>query len=332
MDNSVVKCNNCGAAEREVLYRKGIAQKHQIVRCMSCGLMYAYPRSAANIVEYVAAGQTAEPMSLQTASVVRSFGKLPDYEPIGMELRELLPRGEALLEIGCHAGVLLDRFRSQGWNVSGVEPDARAANFARSHFRLDVRANTLEDAGYDPATFDAVVMLHVIEHLDDPAGTVGAIAWVLRPGGFLVVETPVYDTLMYRLFGRRERNLSCDGHIVFYTGRTLGALLERCGFKIVAQQRVGRTLTLGRLLWNIGVMSKSKTVQQMIERLSAALGLMHRGKLYLNTRDIVRVFAQKIASVAETTTVIGELPGAPSLSRNDYARSGSSYSGIEGGR
>ena len=174
-----------------------------------------------------------------------------------------------------------------------MEPDRRAANFARSHYRLDVRATTLEDAGYDPATFDAVVMLHVIEHLDDPAGTVGTIARVLRPGGFLVVETPVYDTLMYRLFGRRERNLNCDGHIVFYTGRTLGALLERFGFEIVAERRVGRTVSLGRVLWNIGVMSKSKTVQQVIERLSAAWDLMHRGRLYLNTRDMVRIFARK---------------------------------------
>jgi SAM-dependent methyltransferase len=255
--------------------------------------MYAYPRSTANIVEYVAAGQTGEPLSLQTPSVVRSIGKLPDYEPIGMELRELLPGGEALLEVGCHAGVLLDRFRNQGWNVRGVEPDARAATFARSHYRLDVKANTLEDAGFGPATFDAVVMLHVIEHLDDPASTVAAIARVLRPGGFIVVETPVYDTLMYRLFGRRERNLSCDGHIVFYTGRTLGALLERCGFNIVVQRRVGRTLSLGRLLSNIGVMSKSKTVQRMIERLTSALGLLHRGRLYLNARDMVRVFARK---------------------------------------
>jgi hypothetical protein len=47
------------------------------------------------------------------------------------------------------------------------------------------------------------------------------------------------------------------------------------------------------VLWNIGVMSKSKAVQQMIERLSAALGLMHRGRLHLNTRDMVRVFARK---------------------------------------
>jgi 2-polyprenyl-3-methyl-5-hydroxy-6-metoxy-1,4-benzoquinol methylase len=299
MVNGVVNCNNCDACERKVVFPSGVAQKHQIVRCMNCGLMYAYPRATANIANYVAAGQTGEPMSLQTPEVIRSFDKLPDYEPIGLDLRELLPRGKVLLEVGCHAGVLLDRFRGQGWNVSGVDPDSRAANFARSHYRLDVKACTLEDAGYDPATFDAVVMLHVIEHLDDPAGTVGVIARLLRPGGFLVVETPVYDTLMFRLLGRRERSLSCDGHIVFYTGRTLAALLERCGFEIVAQRRVGRTVSLGRLLWNIGVMSKSRTLQQTIERLSAALGLMQRGRLYLNARDMVRIFARKMAPDAE---------------------------------
>ena len=302
MANGAVNCNNCGAREREVVFPPGVAQKHQIVRCVNCGLMYAYPRATANVANYVAAGQTGEPMSLQTPEVIRSFDKLPDYEPIGLELRKRLPRGKTLLEVGCHAGVLLDRFRGQGWSVSGVEPDAKAANFARSHYGLDVKASTLEDAGYDPAMFDAVVMLHVIEHLDDPAGTVAAIARVLRPHGFLVVETPVYDTLMYRLLGRRERSLSCDGHIVFYTGGTLAALLERCGFEIVEQRRVGRTVSFGRLLWNIGVMSKNKTLQHVIERLSNALGLIHRGRLYLNTRDMLRVFARKLASVAETAT------------------------------
>jgi 2-polyprenyl-3-methyl-5-hydroxy-6-metoxy-1,4-benzoquinol methylase len=290
-----VECNNCGAAEREVVFRQGIAQKHQIVRCESCGLMYAYPRTGANIARYVAAGQTGEPLSLRTPSVIRSFDKLPDYEPIGLELRRLLPRGAALLEVGCHVGVLLDRFRTQGWNVRGVEPDCSAASFARSHYGLEVKASTVEDAGYDPATFDAVVMLHVIEHLDDPARTVGAIARVLRPGGFLVVETPVYDTLVYRLLGRRERSLSCDGHIIFYTGRTLRALLERFGFEIVEQRRVGRSMSLGRLLWNIGVMSKSVTLQQLIERLIAAWDLLHRGRIYLNARDMIRVYARKKA-------------------------------------
>jgi len=52
---------------------------------------------------------------------------------------------------------------------------------------------------------------------------------------------------------------------------------------------------------NIGVISKSKTVQQVIERVSDALGLIHRGRLYLNMRDMLRVFARKAASAPETT-------------------------------
>jgi SAM-dependent methyltransferase len=287
------KCNNCGAARHEVLFPPGVAQKHQIVRCLDCGLMYAHPRPTPAVASYVGAGATREPLTLETPSVIRSFHKVADYAPIGAELRALLPRGKALLEVGCHAGVLLDRFRQQGWNARGVDPDPRAADFARSHYGLDVRASTLEEAGYAPASFDAVVMLHVIEHLDDPAGTVQHIDQVLRPGGALVVETPVYDTLTYRLLGRRERSLSCDGHVYFYTARTLEALLERCGFEIVNQRRVGRTVSAGRLLWNIGVMSKNEPLQRSIDRMNAAWGLLDRGRLYYNVGDMMRVYARK---------------------------------------
>src|SRR6266436_6595742 len=243
-------CNNCGAPEHEVLYAAGVAQRHQIVRCTACGLMYAYP-AGTNLEQYTHTGDA--PMSLESATVVRSYDRLPDYEPIGHELRDFVPMGGRLLEIGCHAGVLLERFRAQGWKV------------------------------------------HVIEHLDDPARTVNHIADALRPGGIFLVETPVYDTLVYRLLGRRERSLSCDGHVYFYTARTLAALLERCGFEIVRERRVGRTMSLGRLLWNLGVMSKSKTLARLIERASAALDLARRGRLYLNAGDMLRVHARKRA-------------------------------------
>lgn len=285
-------CNNCGAPGHDVLYAAGVAQRHQIVRCTACGLMYAYPMGV-NLEQYTHAGEEA--MTPESATVVRSYDRLPDYEPIGQELRDFLPAGGRLLEVGCHAGVLLERFRAQGWKVRGLEPDARAAGFARSHFGLEVSACTLEEARFAPKSFDAVVMLHVIEHLDDPARTVSLIGDALRPRGIFVVETPVYDTLVYRLLGRRERSLSCDGHVYFYTARTLAALLERCGFEIVRERRVGRTMSLGRLLWNLGVMSKSKLLQRLIERVSTALDLARRGRLYLNAGDMLRVYARKRA-------------------------------------
>jgi SAM-dependent methyltransferase len=290
---STAICNNCGASERTVIYGPGVAQEHQVVKCTNCGLMYAFPLQSKNLTAYEIFGKTADPMSFATSSVARSYDKLPDYEPIGLGLRRLLPAAKTLLEIGCHAGVLLDRFRRQGWAVTGVEPDANAAGFARAQFGLAVQASALENSNLEPSSFDAVVMLHVIEHLDDPACTIRLIRQLLRPGGILVVETPIYDTLMFRLLGKRERSLSCDGHIFFYTSKTLRALLERCGFEIIVERRVGRTVSLGRLLWNLGLMTKNATMQHAIERLNTAFGLYHRFKMYLNTRDMIRVFARK---------------------------------------
>jgi len=102
---------------------------------------------------------------------------------------------------------------------------------------------------------------------------------------------------MFRLFGKRERSVSCNGHIFFYTTATLRALLERHGFQIVSEKRVGRTASIGRMLWNIGVMSKSKLIQRTVEWANSKLGLADRTGIYLNTRDMVRVFAKKVIDV-----------------------------------
>ena len=46
-----------------------------------------------------------------------------------------------------------------------------------------------------------VVFIHVIEHVPDPLETLRSIYRVLKPGGHLVIETPRYDSLMFKLLG-----------------------------------------------------------------------------------------------------------------------------------
>jgi SAM-dependent methyltransferase len=137
-------------------------------------------------------------------------------------------------------------------------------------------------------------MLHVIEHIDDPAAAVAQVVRLLRPGGVFVVETPTYDSLSYRMLGRRERSLSCNGHIFFYTEASLLRLLSDSGLEPMRVERVGRTMSIARLLWNIGVMSKSAAVQRIMSALSARLNLDER-YVYLNARDMLRLYAVKRA-------------------------------------
>ena len=290
---AAARCDNCGESDQEVLYPAGRAQVNQIVRCAQCGLMYAFPLARSNLVSYSFDSESVAPLTDDHPNVACGWNRLPDYLPIGRQLLSWLPAGGRLVEVGAFAGVLLDGFRKQGWQVTGVEPNGRAVAYGRVRFGVDMRNGTLESAALEDGFADAAVMLHVIEHIDRPSAAVEAVRRLLRPGGIFVVETPTYDSLAYKLLGRRERSLSCNGHIYFYTEATLRRLLQDRGFEVLRVQRVGRTLSVERLLWNIGVMSKSKVVQQTLQSLSQRFGLEQR-YLYLNVRDMIRIYARRI--------------------------------------
>ena len=288
-------CNNCGSSNHGELFSAGRAQKHRIVQCNDCGLMFASPLAASNLSAYLVPPDHVQPLHDDSAEVRRGRDKLPDYLEIEPVLTALLPARGQVIEVGAYSGLLLEHFRRAGWAVLGIEPDGRGVEYARRRFDIDVRQGTLESVTLEPGSAAAVVMLHVIEHVDDPAAALRVVARLLRPGGVFVVETPTYDSMAFRLLGRRERSLSCDGHIYFYTERTLSALLDQAGFDLLRVERVGRTMTVARLLWNVGVMSKSKWLQRTFAGFSQRAGLNHR-YLHLNARDMIRIYAQRRAS------------------------------------
>jgi SAM-dependent methyltransferase len=153
---------------------------------------------------------------------------------------------------------------------------------------------------------------HVIEHLDDPLGTLREINRVLKPNGHFVIETPRYDSLMFKLLGRRERSVSCNGHIYFFTTQTLKNVYEAAGFRLVELNYVGRSLTVDRLMWNVGVTSKSQSIQRTLDRLSRRLRL-HKAHLHLNVRDMQRVCVQKLESATTNKRPVLIAPGATSI-------------------
>jgi 2-polyprenyl-3-methyl-5-hydroxy-6-metoxy-1,4-benzoquinol methylase len=294
----VAKCNNCGSLEYDVVFEAGSAQVNQIIQCADCGLMYAFPMNTSNLSQYL--NNSPATLTDQSSTVKHTADKMPDYRVMARRLEELLPRKGALCEIGIYSGVLLDYLHSRGWTVSGIEPDGCAVGYARRIFGLDVHHGTLDTASLKPGSIDAAIMLHVIEHLDDPGRAVLQVHRVLKPGGIFVVETPTYDSWTFKILGRRERSVSCDGHIFFYTQKTLSALLQKHGFEIIKTDLVGRTMSLGRLLFNIGVMTKNTKIQDRLAALATSLGL-EKYYIYLNVGDMVRMYARKVSPGNEET-------------------------------
>ncbi len=138
--------------------------------------------------------------------------------------------GGRLLDIGCGNGDFLHLIRQAGWNVSGIDPDPQAVAACQS-VGLDVRQGFVEDGLFEPNTFDAVTMSHVIEHLHQPTQTLAKVRQLLKPGGTLWIATPNVESASFERFGRNWLGLDPPRHLVLFTPDSLLKLLHEAGFE-----------------------------------------------------------------------------------------------------
>lgn len=143
------------------------------------------------------------------------------------------PQETRLLDVGCSSGALLLTARAMGFDSHGVEPWAEAAETARSA-GLDVKTGFLEDAGFPDATFDALILMEVVEHLGEPRPLLAECRRVLKPGGILLVTTPNFASWTARLMGARWDGLSLTkmgGHVSFFNPGSIRLIAERAGLE-----------------------------------------------------------------------------------------------------
>ena len=148
----------------------------------------------------------------------------------------------------------------RGWRyarpVDGAEPlliwrcvscrtgvtDAPAPPAAQEeHLRRLRDAIGIEQA---PGTTDAVTLRHVLEHLDDPAAALDAIAGRLSRGGVLLIEVPNFANVPARFGGRRRRHLDVPRRRTHFTPAGLATLLARHGFTVERTRGRGGTIAV----------------------------------------------------------------------------------------
>lgn len=287
-----VSCNLCKKNEYTILFGPGIAQISQIVKCNHCGLMYANPRALAVDQDRVKKYDPTWTLQHSEQRFDKESLQVRDYQKTRGFLRKLFPNRGKLIEIGSGFGHLLNFFKQDGWDVMGIEPLRGGCQFSESEFGIKAIPKTIEEAALDENSVDVVIMMHVIEHVPDPLGTFKEVYRILKPGGYFILETPRYDTLMFRLLGKRERSLSCDGHIYFFTTDTFKKMATKAEFQVQKVDYVGRSLTLERLIWNVGVISKNDSVKKALKWISNKLRF-NKIWVKINLRDMQRMYLKK---------------------------------------
>jgi SAM-dependent methyltransferase len=94
------------------------------------------------------------------------------------------------LDVGTGIGEFL-RHAGKFFDVVGTEISDEAIRLARNRFGIAILKGTLaEPLKLEPGSFDAVSLIHVLEHVSDPVDTIARCRRLLRPGGWLFVAVP----------------------------------------------------------------------------------------------------------------------------------------------
>lgn len=226
-------CPLCGNSKATVISElDSFGFKVRYYLCQTCGFVFQNPgeSAAADPVFYEETYRklyqaTEEP----TAKDLRQQRLRAEYQLNLMQQHGVCRLWRAL-DIGASSGTLMQTVHeAYGPELIGVEPGNAYRQLAEEKgFKVYPSLEQLRSG--ETAKFDLVTMMHVLEHLEDPLGTLREVrTHLLEDHGFLLVEVPnFYAHDSYEL-----AHLSC------FTEHTLTEMLRQAGYKIMHTRKHG---------------------------------------------------------------------------------------------
>jgi 2-polyprenyl-6-hydroxyphenyl methylase/3-demethylubiquinone-9 3-methyltransferase len=126
------------------------------------------------------------------------FKPLHQINPLRLGwIQQLCPlAGKRVLDVGCGGGILSDSMARAGAQVLGIDLSVKPLRVAELHAMeagtegVEYREVAVEALAVEqPAGFDVVTCMEMLEHVPDPASVVRACATLVKPGGWVFLST-----------------------------------------------------------------------------------------------------------------------------------------------
>lgn len=199
-----------------------------ITQCTHCSLLLTNPRpdeaSLGRYYEspaYISHSDTQQGLINRVYKVARTFTLRQKVTLLGREA----PRRGRLLDYGCGTGYFLHAAKEAGWQVSGFEPSDSARRLAEQNVGQPIAHGPLSQ--FEPGSFDAITLWHVLEHVFDLNQTLEHLVRLLRPDGVIIIAVPNADSPDAQYYREQWAAYDVPRHLYHFTNKTISQLLQK---------------------------------------------------------------------------------------------------------
>ncbi len=125
------------------------------------------------------------------------FKPLHEINPLRLDYIDGIAglQGKRVLDVGCGGGILAESMTTRGADVTGIDMGEAPLEVARLHLlesgvEVHYERIPVEQLAHEqPASFDVVTCMEMLEHVPDPGSVVQACADLVKPGGHVFFST-----------------------------------------------------------------------------------------------------------------------------------------------
>ena len=137
----------------------------------------------------------------------------------------------AILDIGCGTGAFLNTMKEADWNITGLEPDAIARAKAAELYSIHPQESG-KLVELQPASFNAITMWHVLEHVHELHAYIKQIETLLAPKGKLFIAVPNYTSKDAAIYKEHWAAYDVPRHLYHFSPQSMEKLLSMHGLQL----------------------------------------------------------------------------------------------------
>jgi len=219
-----------------------------VAHCRRCGLGFARPLLSDEELRAIYTEEYFDGRFTETQNYLENGDNRPLWDVTLDWIERRTGRGR-LLDVGCGCGFFLRSAAEHGWEATGFDASAWAADHVRTTYGLNAYTGTLDGVPLPVGHFDVITLWSTLEHVTDPITTLQQVRGFLRPGGMVCIGVPNYRGWSVKLKGAKESNFKRE-HLYYFSGRSLRRALTDAGFEHAQRMLIfggGASSTAGSL-------------------------------------------------------------------------------------